>query len=507
VVIRQTTVYAFSFLTVLGLAFGSHFLFNLFFAPPVLLEILIISGIVAGLFHPLTNLYLKIANRYFFASLYSYQETLKDLSRRLVAILDLEKLSQTIVQEIIDTMKLDKAGVLLRDSQSGKYQIQCITGFKEENGISLVKDNFLTQWLKEIQRPLIYEELSLQIRDAKREEAKQKLSQLKENMKRIEADLCLPLLSQQKIIGLIVLGKKISGEAYSKQDLRLLETLANQTALAVENARLYEQVQDLAQNLQQKVDQQVGKIKKLLKTKEELLTMKEDFLHIVSHQLRTPVSIFYGFLDWWKTGEIEKYPKEKQEKMKKEIIIAAERLKNIVNDMLDALEIERGLEFEFKPIDIANIVEEVYKMLKPNYEKKGLYLDVRMPKDPLPKIQGSQQFLKQALTNLVDNAEKYTEKGGAAIIVSHQPEKETITIEVKDTGIGLTEENKKYLFRTQFYRGERAQKIFPNGSGLGLYIVKRIIDKHHGQIEVRSEGINKGSSFIITLPIFQPIFH
>jgi signal transduction histidine kinase len=258
---------------------------------------------------------------------------------------------------------------------------------------------------------------------------------------------------------------------------------------------------ELTKELKERVDEQVNEIKELYKTREELLTIKENFLHIVSHQLRTPVSIFWGLLDNWETGNIKQLDKKKQERIRQQIIIAADRLQNTVNDMLDALELDRSLELEFEPVDIIAIIEEVTNTLKPNYDAKKLYLKIEKPKEKLPKIQASDKFLKQALMNLVDNAEKYTQTGGTTIII--KTDKENIIIEVRDTGMGLIEEDKKQIMKTQFFRGNRAQIIAPNGSGLGLCIVKQIIDKHHGEIKIDSAGDDKGTTFTIILPIEQ----
>jgi len=261
-------------------------------------------------------------------------------------------------------------------------------------------------------------------------------------------------------------------------------------------------LEKLTKELEERVNKQVNEIKELYKTREELLTIKENFLHIVSHQLRTPVSIFWGLLDNWKTGNINKLDKKKRERVKEQIVIAADRLKNTVNDMLDALELGRSLELEFKPVDIISVIEEVVSTLKPNYDAKKLYLKIKKSKEKLSKIQASDKFLKQAIMNLVDNAEKYTKTGGTTISLG-QPDKENMTIEIKDTGIGLMENDKKQILRTQFFRGDRAQDIAPNGSGLGLYIVKQIIDKHHGEIKIDSAGADQGTTFTIILPINQ----
>jgi hypothetical protein len=238
VVMGRGAVYLFSFLSVIGVSFLLIFL-NQKLAQPISFNVFFPSVIIISIL--LFQLFFRF---FFYYTFYSYQTVLTDLGKRLTQVLDLAKLATLITNTLIRTMKLDRTVVLLRDPKTGDYQIQKNIGFREENGISLVRDNFLTSYLEKTQKPLVYEELALVIRDSKEEKEKKSLEKLKQNMKKIEAALCLPLFRERRIIGMIVLGNKISGDPYSQQDIALLTNLANQASIALENARLYDQVQD-----------------------------------------------------------------------------------------------------------------------------------------------------------------------------------------------------------------------------------------------------------------------
>jgi signal transduction histidine kinase len=139
-------------------------------------------------------------------------------------------------------------------------------------------------------------------------------------------------------------------------------------------------------------------------------------------------------------------------------------------------------------------------MLKPNFEKKELYLKYKETAPDIPKIEVDEKLLLNVFMNLIDNAEKYTNEGGLTITISQ--EGDNVKIEFIDTGIGINKEDKKILFK-KFSRGSKSNYINPNGSGLGLFIIKQIIHKHHGKIKVASKGENMGTTFTVLLPIKQ----
>jgi len=168
-------------------------------------------------------------------------KTVKSLSQKLTTLMDREKLVSVILKAIMESFRLDKAGILLRKGTSNSYRSEKLLGFKAKD-LSLTKGSFLVRHLKKTRSFEINEELTLKIKDAAPDERTSKLAQLKEEMKKIETEVCLPLLSKGELTGLLLLGKKISERPYSKQELELLQTMANQAALALDNARLHEEV-------------------------------------------------------------------------------------------------------------------------------------------------------------------------------------------------------------------------------------------------------------------------
>lgn len=276
IVMRKGAIYLLSFVTIIVFGFLLIYLNNQL-SIPVSFNIIgpLILVLCVLFFQFLFRFFEKISSKYFYYTFYSYQTVLTDLGRRLTQVLDLTKLSALIASTLIRTMKLDRIIILLRDPETGDYKIQKNIDFKEEKAISLVKDNFLTQYLAKTKKPLVYEELPLIQRDAPDEEKKD-LEKLKENMKIMEANVCLPLIQKEKIIGIIVLGRKISGDAYYQQDLELLTTLSTQASIALENARLYSEAKKRRDELERFHKLTVGRELKMLELKREINKLKKE---------------------------------------------------------------------------------------------------------------------------------------------------------------------------------------------------------------------------------------
>lgn len=159
------------------------------------------------------------------------------------------------------------------------------------------------------------------------------------------------------------------------------------------------------------------------------------------------------------------------------------------------------LNFEFQPVQLEDLVEAVCADLKPNYDHKQLTLTFHRPVSALPKIEAEPKMLREALINVIDNAEKYTNTGGTAIDLALKDD--TVVMRVKDTGIGIPKSDRDRLFQ-KFSRGEKSTYQHTNGSGLGLFITKNIITEHHGTVDITSSGEGQGATVTITLPIRQP---
>ncbi|MDD4931092.1 MAG: ATP-binding protein [Candidatus Colwellbacteria bacterium] len=230
------------------------------------------------------------------------------------------------------------------------------------------------------------------------------------------------------------------------------------------------------------------------------LKLKTEFLHIINHQLRTPISALRGYLELWRDGKFEKFAPDKQTEIKQNILIASDQLSSIVNSMVDALELEaegKEVKLEISEIDLKKLVSDIYTAdFKTQFEDKKL--SFRLSSGDIPKIRSDKKYLESIIGNLIDNGLKYTNKGGIDISLSSSDK--NVIIEVRDTGIGLTESDKARVFQ-KFVRSEEAVKLSPGGSGLGLYIAKRMVDILKGDIEVSSEGRGKGTAFVVKLPI------
>ncbi|MEA1936587.1 MAG: ATP-binding protein [Patescibacteria group bacterium] len=309
--------------------------------------------------------------------------------------------------------------------------------------------------------------------------------------------ISLPIFSSGRVIGvLIFIGVKPEKEI-TQRDREILFGFSSHVGASIENAELYKKTDSQMSELE-KLNNSLKKANQKLK---ELLEVKNEFLHITSHQLRTPLTTIRGMISMWREGSFDNLSKKKKKEMLKDIYISAERLNNITNDMLDSLELEGGVfKFQFKQVSLEKAIEDSISVLKFNYDKKGLYLNFNTKGKNIPVIEAEPGYTRQIFMNLIDNACKYTDKGGVKIDIKKSGKNVEIT--VKDTGIGLSKKDQKTIFQ-KFTRSEEAMIKNVAGSGLGLFIVKKIVKAHHGKIEFYSEGEGKGSTVKVWLPIRQ----
>ncbi|MEK7507992.1 MAG: ATP-binding protein [Patescibacteria group bacterium] len=228
-----------------------------------------------------------------------------------------------------------------------------------------------------------------------------------------------------------------------------------------------------------------------------LMKSKNEFLTVASHQLRTPVTdIMWAIESLAADAEITPASKKTID----HALEASRGLIDIVEDLLNVARIEEGhFGYAFEAMDIVAFIGEILKKIAPLAERSGMKVYFDAPKTSLPKPFIDKQKLSLALSNILENAVRYnTENGEVTVGIEKVFDKPFIEISVKDTGIGMTEEEIGNLFK-KFYRSPSAMKTHTNGSGLGLYIAKNIIQAHGGQVWVESEQ-SRGSIFHLTLP-------
>ncbi len=245
---------------------------------------------------------------------------------------------------------------------------------------------------------------------------------------------------------------------------------------------------------------------------------KTEFISIASHQLRTPVTAIKGFsslLLEGSYGEISETVKGALEK----VYSSSERLVALIEDLLNVSRIESGrMQFVFEKASVAKLINELYDNFILIAKTKKFYLDIKLPEIPLPEVTMDYTKIRELVSNFIDNALKYTEKGGATVkaelkdegvvidengfVIANKKSEfgKMVRITVSDTGIGIPKEEIPYLFK-KFSRGKDVSRLHVGGTGLGLYVGKAIAEAHHGQVWVESDGAGLGSRFIIEIPV------
>lgn len=308
-------------------------------------------------------------------------------------------------------------------------------------------------------------------------------------VKRIQSSVIYPLFFEQKALGVLTISAGRDLHELTKYEHESIAGIVSLASLALYKAKISEDLQRTTQRL--------GEANRHL---QELMQIKTEFLQIASHQLRTPLTSLRGLLEMQAEGSFETLPDEGRRKMQKDMLSAANNLNNIVNDLLDAMELEGGrLNFTWEQVDMIKLMREAVDTLKPVYDKKGLSINFNR-QAPLPKIEADASYLRQVFLNILNNAEKYTQQGG--LTITPRSKEDQIEITFKDTGIGIDPAEIHKLFG-KFVRGKRSALVHTDGSGLGLFIIKKIVEEHSGSVTLKSEGVGKGTTVSVILPLKQ----
>ena len=239
----------------------------------------------------------------------------------------------------------------------------------------------------------------------------------------------------------------------------------------------------------------------------QLDSAKTEFISMASHQLRTPVTGIKGYTSMLIEGGYGEVTPEQKGALKK-AFESNERMSTLIEDLLNVSKIESGkLEYEFSKFKMEQICQEVVDTLFPKAKDHNLYLEYKAPKKALPELVIDGTKVREVISNLVDNAVKYTPKGGVTLSLELCAKNEAnclsaphIRITVSDTGIGVPPEEMEYLF-LKFSRGKDVHRLNATGTGLGLFVGKKMIEGNGGKIWIESEGKDKGSRFIVELPL------
>jgi signal transduction histidine kinase len=294
----------------------------------------------------------------------------------------------------------------------------------------------------------------------------------------IRALLAVPLVREPSLVGALVVWRREPGR-FSEETVRLLQTFAAQSVLAVQNARLFRELDAKSRQL------------------EAASRHKSEFLANMSHELRTPLNAIIGFSEVLAErmfGEVN----EKQAEYLQDILDSGRHLLSLINDILDLSKVEAGrLELDLGRFHLPTALEQALTLVRERASRHGIALEVTVD-ERLGEIVGDERKIRQVLLNLLSNAVKFTPEGGRVGVTATAADR-LVTIAVTDTGVGIAPEDQAAVFE-EFRQVGRDGARKAEGTGLGLTLAKKLVELHGGQIGVRSR-LGQGSTFTFTLPL------
>jgi signal transduction histidine kinase len=451
----------------LGVATGSG---------PYTLVVFLSAFIIGILVNPVRARIQGFLDRYFFRQQIGYQDALSKWSQELSTSIRFDDLAELLTVEVPQHLLIDRAWLLvLEEDEQRLSPLQALAAAEgEEDGEPL------TVTMQEAIAANLLQPGSVLL-PAKNE--RERDVDLLANWQEAGVQVMLPLLSGEKLQGVYLLGHKLSGDIYQRRELDILRTLANQAAIAIANARLYEEIRALSQVLENKVQERTQELR--------------DSLSVVYHELNSPITSIRGYTALLLDGRAGAL-NTRQTRFLGTVRRSVMRLMRLVADLSDISKIDGGrLALTSEPLNLEEVVEEATSTYSGIIEQKGLQVSSHVaPEASL--VLGDPQRVAQILTNLVSNACHYTPAGGRITISAVRADGFS-EIAVHDTGIGISEEEQDKVFG-RFYRSSDPLVQEQPGTGLGLAITKSLVELHNGRIRVDSAP-GRGSAFIFTLPL------
>ena len=439
------------------------------------LQAAIIALVIALVFWPLRIWVTKATDKIFYKRTYDPEALIDLVARKIGATLVLKDILKEVNQLLSTYIKLSRCAFVLFD----------------DNKNILKKESY--KW-SDINTYGFYNlaEKGVLISDELDDGSDTKIFLQKNNI-----SLSQPIKNGKKLVGVFISGEKNSGNLFNKQDLRVLNIISQSMGLAIENAKSYEQIKDFNEILRQRIAEATQELRVKNAMLKKLDKAKDEFVSMASHQLRTPLTSVKGYISMVIDGDAGKIT-DQQKLLLDEAFTSSEKMVNLVNDFLNVSRIQTGkFTLEKTPVDLAKLVDEEVKGLVQSATKRQIKLDYKMPTG-VPDLNVDAGKIRQVVMNYIDNAIYYSNPD-STIKIELAVDGDEVVLTVKDTGIGVPVSEQAGLF-TKFYRASNAKKQRPDGTGVGLYLAKKIITAHDGKI-VFSTIEGKGSTFGFRLPI------
>ncbi len=448
--------------------------------------IVFISALLIGLLvNPLRARLQKTVDRLFFRQQLDFQDSLICWSRQLNTSIRFSDVARLLIREAPERLLIADAWLLVLDEEERRFVAPAVSAEGKEGRESSSVPDLSLPVHSPVAVSLAQGKDALLLGEAETGNGPDDLAvdEIPAAWQEAGVRVALPLVCGGQMVGLYLLGAKLSGDIYQRQELNLLRTLANQAAIAIANARLYEQVHAFSQEMEEKVRERTQELR--------------DFISAVYHELSTPMTAIRGYTELL-VDEGETLPQPAKRRYLQVVHRNVQRLMRLVADLSDISRIERGqLTIHPEPLRLQKVVQATVASLSAMIEEKGLRLDLALEPSGVTVL-GDEQRVGQILTNLLTNACRYTPAGGR-VTVAARPTNGSIEITVCDTGIGIRADELERIF-DRFYRSDDPFVREQAGTGLGLAITQSLVELHGSELWVKSR-VGEGSIFGFTLPL------
>ncbi len=406
---------------------------------------------------------------------------INEIGKVINSSLDLDLIFKKLLEFVSKEMDFDFCALLM--IEKGRFYTKAGIGFTKEelNTYNADIGEGICGMVAKTGEPIIANDVS-------------KIIFYKKQAPATQSEITVPLKVEGKVIGVLnVESRKLN--AFDDEDLVYLSALADQAAIAISNAQLYNKIKNFNEELKSEVESATKDLMQANKKLEKLNEIKSDFVSTVSHELRTPLTSIQGYVSLiydGDTGHITDEQKEFLGIVKSE----SERLTRLISDLLDISKIEEGrMQYVFEDFNLLDFINSYKKEVSTMALRKNIEIEIKLP-DKLPIIKADPDKIKQIFYNLISNAIKFS-KENTKLQISIKENDEDIQVDVVDYGVGIAKKDHKKLFG-KFSQIDSKMTRKAGGTGLGLAITKNLVESHGGKILVKSE-LGKGSTFSFTI--------
>ena len=485
-VVVRSSAYALSLLTLAGLYYILAYLISITFFSSDTTTLaysptnIVLALLLAFVFQPVKQFFDKVTNSFFYRNRYRTEEFYSHLSEVLTTTNDLREMLSHAAHEIKKMLKTDQAFFIVADGNE-RYTI---SGTSKHNSLPPHDIHMLNVYIEQFGDETI---LTEHIEHEQRSLKKMLISH--------NVELTMPLVRHGAIIGYLALGEQLS-TGYTTRDVRVLNNVSDELIIAIQNALSVQEVKDINASLEQRIEMATSELRRSNARLQRLDETKDEFISMASHQLRTPLTSIKGYLSMMLEGDMGKItPMQKQ--VLDEAFSSSERMVHLIHDFLNVSRLQTGkFMLEMEDTDLAKLVDDEVESLTRVAKSRDITLEFSNVAGEL-YMNLDNTKIRQVVMNFIDNAIYYSHPN-TSIKIELSKRDDTVIFTVKDTGIGVPKNEQAQLFG-KFYRASNARKHRPDGTGVGIYLAKKVIVAHKGDVLFESKA-GKGSMFGFSLP-------